>query len=92
MPVSFSKFAISTVLPAVKMEGIIMFSLSVVRPFDFMYALAPLTARSSAVAPAGACAEATVDPARSTTIARTDSRPRARFMRCLLEGITSWAS
>ena len=51
MPVSFSKFPISSRLPAVKMDGISMLSLSEVRPFDFRYTLAPLTARSSAVAP-----------------------------------------
>jgi hypothetical protein len=36
MPVSFSKFAISTVLPAVKIDGIIMLSFSEVSPFDCM--------------------------------------------------------
>ena len=36
MPVAFSKLAISPVLPAVKMDGIIMFSLSDVRFLDFM--------------------------------------------------------
>src|SRR3989441_12142709 len=84
MPVSFSKIVISSVLPAVKMEGIIMLSLSDVRPFAFMYALAPLIARASAVPPGGVCAEA-ADPATSSaTVAAMGKNPKARFMSVLL--------
>src|SRR2546427_12357400 len=92
MPVSFSKIVISSVLPAVKMEGIIMLSLSDVRPFAFMYALAPLIARASAVPPGGVCAEA-ADPATSrATVAAMDKNPKARFMSVLLIVISHrWA-
>src|SRR6266705_1431698 len=84
MPVSLSKIAISSVLPAVKMDGIIMLSLSDVRPFACMYALAPLIARTSAVAPAGVCAEATVAPAiSSATVPAMERNRNARFVTVL---------
>src|SRR2546426_2029593 len=84
MPVSFSKIAISSVLPAVKMDGIIMLSLSDVRPFACMYALAPLIARTSAVAPGGVCAEATVaPPISSATVPAMERNPNARFITML---------